>query len=338
MLKGLFGGGSGEQEVLKEQSAEAAAQKDEIQQTALLTEEKKTNGAKKDTSTIPLEVNTVFSSLPPMSVAEKRASRDRLVCSLRSSILCLGFGLRLRAIDTKEVSKVFREEARNTLEAYLYKLRDLLEDRPDSPFIKCSKPSERQAISFKLEDTIAWLHEEAETAETSALREKRGVLECVYVGTYVLVSKNVFRLLERPIVHRYKEIEDFPEVLNNSQKWNWSTRLFLAEARTNLTAEAAVDIPSKWTSEELDALEAALKGHEVWLNEGVEKQKRTPMNENPAIQTKEMRERAKILELHLQRLVKRKVPKVKKSATSSQQSSSEPKQSSSDREARHDEL
>ena len=91
---------------------------------------------------------------------------------------------RLRALDTKEASKLLREEAHNTLEAYLYKLRDLLEDRPDSPFMKCSKPSERQAISQKLADTITWLHEEGETADTPALREKRGTLECVHIATY----------------------------------------------------------------------------------------------------------------------------------------------------------
>jgi len=308
MLKGLFGGGSGEQEVLKEQGAEGTAQEGEPRQTTSPIKEKKTNGEKKDMSTIPLEINVVFSSLPPMAVAEKRASRDRL-----------------RALDTKEASKLLREEAHNTLEAYLYKLRDLLEDRPDSPFMKCSKPSERQAISHKLADTITWLHEEGETADTTALREKRGTLE----------------LLERPIVHRYKETEDFPEALNDSQKWNWSTRLFLTEARANLTAEAAVGIPSKWTSEELDALEAALKEHEVWLNDGVERQKRTPRNENPAIQTREMKERAKTLEQHLQRLVKRRTPKAKKSTTSSQQSGSsgsEPKEPNSDRETGHDEL
>ncbi|KAF8547314.1 actin-like ATPase domain-containing protein [Imleria badia] len=308
MLKGLFGGGSGEQEVLKEQGAQGTAQESEAQPTTSPTKDKKTNGEMKDMSTIPLEVNVVFSSLPPMTVAERRASRDRL-----------------RAIDSKETSKLLREEAHNTLEAYLYKLRDLVEDKSDSPFMKCSKAFERQAISQKLADTIAWLHEEGETADTTALREKRGALE----------------LLERPIVHRYKEIEDFPEALNNSQKWNWSTRLFLAEARANLTAEAAADIPSKWTSGELDALEAALKEHEIWLNDGVERQKRTPMNENPAIQTREMKERAKTLESHLQRLVKRKVPKVKKPAGASQQpgsSGSESKEHNSDRETGHDEL
>ncbi|KAG6369740.1 Hsp70 protein-domain-containing protein [Boletus reticuloceps] len=311
MLKGLFGGGSGEQEVLKEQDTEDTVQEGEgeTRQTTPATKEKKTNKEKKDMSTIPLEVNVVFSTLPPMTVAEKRAARDRL-----------------RAIDSKEVLKRLREEAHNTLEAYLYKLRDILEDGPDSPFMKCSKASERQAISKKLADTIAWLHEEGEAADTTALREKRGTLE----------------LLERPIVHRYKEIEDFPQVLNNSQKWNWSTRLFLAEARANLTAEAAADVPSKWTSEELDGLEAKLKEHEAWLHGGVERHKRTPMNEDPAIQTKEMKERAKALEQHLQRLVKKKAPKVKKPASGSSQrsgsSDSEPKEPDSGRGTGHDEL
>lgn len=159
-------------------------------------------------------------------------------------------------------------------------------------------------------------------------------------GVYI-VSESHPRSLERPIIHRYKEIEDFPATLNNSQKWNWSTRLFLTEARANLTAEAAANIPSKWTSEDLDVLEAALKAHEVWLDDGVEGQKRTPMNENPAIETREMKERAKTLELHLQRLVKKKAPRVKKTPASSQQlgtSSAEPKQTSSDRETGHDEL
>lgn len=144
------------------------------------------------------------------------------------------------------------------------------------------------------------------------------------------------RLLERTIIHRYKEIEEFPAALHISQKWNWSTRLFLAEARANLTAEAAADLPSKWTFEELNALEAELKEHEVWLNDGVERQKHTPMNEDPAIQTKEMKERAQRLEKHLQRLVKRKVPKVKKSAASPQPSASS--SPDSDRDTAHDEL
>lgn len=117
------------------------------------------------------------------------------------------------------------------------------------------------------------------------------------------------RTLERPIIHRYQEIEAFPTALNQSQMWNWSTRLFLTEAHQNLTAEQAADLPSKWTKEELDALERTLKDHETWLNTWVEKQKSVKPNQDPVIETTEMKARAKVLEQHLQKLWKRKTPK-----------------------------
>ncbi|KAI6118149.1 heat shock protein 70 family [Pisolithus sp. B1] len=292
-LKSLFGGGAGE----TEGTADAEKENEQV----VFSEDKK---VKSESGTIPLELATVYSTLAPMSVADKRAARDRL-----------------RALDNMQVSKQFREEAFNTLEGYLYKLRDLLDDGPETPFMKCSKPSEREAISRKVADTSAWLHSDGESADTSTLLGKRRALES----------------LEKPIMHRYKEIEEFPEALNNSQKWNWSTRLFLAEARANLTAETATGLPSKWTAEELDALEKAVKEHEVWLGDGVEKQKHVKVNEDPAIETREMRSRAKTLELHLQRLVKRKAPKVKTPKSTGTPENGESKESEG-KQSTHDEL
>lgn len=124
-------------------------------------------------------------------------------------------------------------------------------------------------------------------------------------------------------MHRYREIEEFPTALNSSQMWNWSTRLFITDAKANLTAEAQGGSPAKYTQSEIDALEKTLKEHESWLAEWVEKQKSVPMNEDPVILTSEMRARAKTLENHLQRLAKRKVPK-KKPASSSSSSRSAP--------------
>lgn len=121
----------------------------------------------------------------------------------------------------------------------------------------------------------------------------------------------LLRTMEKPIIHRYQEIEAFPQVLNNSQMWNWSTRLFLQEARQNLTAETAASLPSKWTKEELDGLEKTLREHESWLSEWVEKQKSVKVNQDPVIETTEMKARAKVLETHLHKLWKRKVPKKK---------------------------
>ena len=172
---------------------------------------------------------------------------------------------RLRAIDLEESAKARKEEARNTLESYLYKLRDLLdEENKETPFKECSQDAERKAIQERLDETFVWLHDKGDIAETSQFLDKRNALECVFFDLLYL-SYSVYRTLERPIVHRYKEIEAFPQALNNSQMWNWSTRMFLTEARQNLTKEMEADLPSKWTQDELDALEKTLKDHESWL-------------------------------------------------------------------------
>ena len=128
--------------------------------------------------------------------------------------------------------------------------------------------------------------------------------------------------MEKPISHRYQEIEAFPQALNNSQMWNWSTRLFLQEARQNLTEETAASLPSKWSKEELDGLEKTLREHEAWLNEWVEKQKSVKSNQDPVIETTEMKARAKVLETHLHKLWKRKVPKSPKKPVISSTSTS----------------
>lgn len=144
-------------------------------------------------------------------------------------------------------------------------------------------------------------------------------------------------------MHRYKEIESFPEVLNNSQKWNWHTRMFLAEARQNLTAEAEAGVPSKWTDEELDGLEQTLKVHEAWLDEWVEKQRSVKSYEDPVIETTEMKARAKQLETKLLKFMKRRVPKVKakKKVEEDAQATEESKAGSSpppEQDQQHDEL
>ena len=92
--------------------------------------------------------------------------------------------------------------------------------------------------------------------------------------------------------------------------------MFLQEARQNLTVETAASLPSKWTKEELDGLEKTLREHESWLSEWVEKQKSVKANQDPVIETTEMKARAKVLETHLHKLWKRKVPRAPKKPVS----------------------
>ncbi|KAH8079815.1 heat shock protein 70 family [Cristinia sonorae] len=294
-LKGLFGSGSSsdaaptEQETLARSEAPEDESSSESSATPSPTPTPEKKVSPKD-NTIALELKINLSSIPPMSVAQKRASRDRLA-----------------AIDREEAAKRRKEEARNSLEGYLYRVRDLLEEDSTTPFMKCSQEQERNSMREKLDETFSWLYDQGDDAQTADYIQKRSAIESI----------------ERPVIHRYKEIEEFPKALNSSQMWNWSTRLFLTEAHQNLTAslEDPNAPPSKYTREELDALEKTLREHEAWLHEMVEKQKLVKMNEDPVLESSVLKEKAKKLENHLQRLVKKKPPRVKKPTTSSSASS-----------------
>lgn len=76
------------------------------------------------------------------------------------------------------------EEARNNLESYLYRLRDLLSDESETPFMKCSQPGERSAIQKELQETLVWMHDEADNADTTQFLEKLSSLEYVSFGTF----------------------------------------------------------------------------------------------------------------------------------------------------------
>ena len=86
---------------------------------------------------------------------------------------------RLRAIDNEEAAKNRREEARNSFEGYLYRLRDLLNDDNETPFKKCSQDGERREISEKLDESFQWLSDRGDLAETSQFLNKRIALEWV---------------------------------------------------------------------------------------------------------------------------------------------------------------
>lgn len=93
-------------------------------------------------------------------------------------IYILTISTRLRALDQEEAGKQRKEEARNTLESYMYRVRDLLdEDNRDTPFRKCSQDAERTKIAEKLEETFTWLHDKGDTADTVQFLDKRNALE-----------------------------------------------------------------------------------------------------------------------------------------------------------------
>lgn len=140
----------------------------------------------------------------------------------------------------------------------------------------------------------------------------------------------MYRSLERPIQFRYSEIQEFPSTLNESQRVNWMTRMFLTEARKNLTMEGSGGLPAFYTEEEVDALENTLREHERWLGERVELQKSVKPFENPVVTTAELRAKVKPLDTALMKLVRRKAPPKSKKLPSSTSASTVASETSSE--------
>lgn len=81
---------------------------------------------------------------------------------------------RLRDIKTHESKKLARDEARNVLEAYIYRARDLVDA---DNFLAVSTESERKAIKAKTEKTNDWMSDEGDSADIKVLNAKRRELE-----------------------------------------------------------------------------------------------------------------------------------------------------------------
>lgn len=110
--------------------------------------------------TIPLDINTKYMGVVPYTPEEVTASRKRII-----------------AVDQAERLRAKTEEARNMLEGYLYRLRDLLDGEETSPFMLYSKPEERKKLEDKFGENMNWFHEDGEEADMAELWRRRDEME-----------------------------------------------------------------------------------------------------------------------------------------------------------------
>lgn len=115
------------------------------------------SASKPANSTVRLAVKPAPGSRGAMSEMEKLESRKRL-----------------RDGKAAEQKKLKREEARNGLEAYVYKARDLVGSKAVEGV---STEAERKMLKETSERVEGWLWEEGEEAETKELKAKKGEIE-----------------------------------------------------------------------------------------------------------------------------------------------------------------
>ena len=115
--------------------------------------------------------------IKPMTGEEKRTTLARLI--LRALILgqTLIVLCRLTSIASYEKAKNAREEARNLLEGYLYRLSGFLSPEAENRALwDYGTEKERNIMQKLVTETFDWLSEHAEKAEEKILLEKRKAL------------------------------------------------------------------------------------------------------------------------------------------------------------------
>jgi hypoxia up-regulated 1 len=155
-IKGFFGGSSSttSTEEDTETASESVVSPTSSGENAEPTEVKLTP------NNIPLDINFKYLTVIPYTTEEVSAARKRL-----------------RAVDQAEKLRAKTGEARNMLEGYLYRLRDLLDGDEMTPFMLYSKPEERAKLETKFKEAMAWFHDDAEDADMAALWSRRDEME-----------------------------------------------------------------------------------------------------------------------------------------------------------------
>jgi len=236
---------------------------------------------------------------------------------LSSSPAC--YRKRLAAIDAVERAAVDRGNAINHLEGYLYRVKNMLSaDASNTALQDFSSSHERTILAKAVEEAFEWMAEHVEAAETAILHNKREAIEA----------------LEKPIIRRFTEYKGRPKAIEDFQKAIIAGRAWFMEATQNMTEALTAGNLTRWSKEELEAVETMLKDYEMWAKEKMAAQKEVgeQMHIDPVLLNADLESRGKALQSMVLGLQKKPMPKAPKVKASSTSASSEPKQTTTGNE------
>lgn len=122
---------------------------------------------------------------------------------------------RMKAFDASDKARRLREEALNQLEAFTYKVRDLLEKED---FIKASTAEERATLETKTNDASDWLYGDGADATREELKARHKELQNIV----------------NPIQLRIEESSKRPELIKGLKEALNSTKTFLADIKKQI--------------------------------------------------------------------------------------------------------
>nr|CRX79209.1 hypothetical protein ls5931a1_00047 [Leucosporidium scottii] len=218
----------------------------------------------------------------------------------------------LREAKAAETRKLQREEARNVLEAYIYKVRDLVED---VAFGESSQEHERKVIREKTEAANEWLWDEGESAATKELKAKKSEIEKLVK----LVTARATEALSRPSL-----LTSLHDLLHLATTFH-----------TSATHNDTLTELKKYTTSELDSLKTLVSEAKEWVEGAVKKQEGLKKWEDPVLLVKDLEKRIKDVGKEVEKLRKKKAPRKSKSKeTTSATPSGEAKPEETNKEER----
>lgn len=125
--------------------------------TTTSAKETKTAAPQKKTEVIPIKITTSQLGVPAPSDAELKRIQNRLA-----------------AFDASDRDRIFRQEALNELESFIYRSRDLVEDED---FVRCLKPDQLSVLKQKAADASDWLYGDGTHAKTAEFQDKLKALK-----------------------------------------------------------------------------------------------------------------------------------------------------------------
>lgn len=253
---------------------------------------------KKQIVSIPIEITLEKAGIAQLTKAELTKAKDRL-----------------KAFASSDKARLQREEALNQLEAFTYKIRDLVDNEA---FIAASTEEERQTLAEKSSEASDWLYEEGEAAKTDDFKAKLKVLQDL-VGP---IQKRIDEAERRPgLVKELRHILNTTDVfiktvrgqISAYEEWKATASTKEAESADSSAAtetrtndfEGLEDeddspkdteekpkeeeiVPPLHNTEEMDGLDVLYKETLEWLNKLEVEQAALPPTADPVLQVSEL--------------------------------------------------
>lgn len=196
---------------------------------------------------------------------------------------------RLQKMDAEDKARKDREEAHNTLEAFMYAARDFLENKI---VLIVTTPEQRSVFQTEIESTSGWLSENGESATNEAFTEKLSAIKAFHTPiNYRKIEHEGRKLLIKKARETLDEVRAWHELALQNM-----TKIIDANALISLNTTSDVD-PEEvlYKDTELVSLNENLAEMESWLESTISDQEKLDASLEPILTMKSVQEKIKVI-------------------------------------------